>query len=69
MFSRWDFEPVKTTRRVADGRIDVAADRPARISVPVQWGRYRLEVSTGDRSGPLAWISSTVQPFVRAARM
>src|SRR5262249_22649924 len=42
----WDFEPVKTTKRVVDGQIDVAADRPARISVPVQWGRYRLEVST-----------------------
>src|SRR5262249_40936272 len=46
----WDFEPVKTTRRVADGQVDVAADRPARISVPVQWGRYRLEVSTSDRN-------------------
>jgi len=52
----WDFEPVKTTKRVADGRIDVAADRPARISVPVQWGRYRLEVSTGDRGGPLTSV-------------
>jgi uncharacterized protein YfaS (alpha-2-macroglobulin family) len=52
----WDFEPVKTTKRVADGRIDVAADRPARISVPVQWGRYRLEVSTGDRNGPLTSV-------------
>src|SRR5262245_15019471 len=52
----WDFEPVKTTRRVADGQIAVAADRPARISVPVQWGRYRLEVSTGDRSGPLTSV-------------
>jgi alpha-2-macroglobulin len=52
----WDFEPVKTTRRVADGQIDVAADRPARISVPVQWGRYRLEVSTSDRSGPLTSV-------------
>jgi alpha-2-macroglobulin len=52
----WDFEPVKTTRRVADGQIDVAADRPARISVPVQWGRYRLEVSTGDRNGPLTSV-------------
>src|SRR5499433_2528755 len=52
----WDFEPVKTTKRVADGRIDVAADKPARISVPVQWGRYRLEVSTGDRSGPLTSV-------------
>jgi uncharacterized protein YfaS (alpha-2-macroglobulin family) len=36
--------------------IDVAADRPARISLPVQWGRYRLEVSTGDRSGPLTSV-------------
>jgi alpha-2-macroglobulin len=44
----WDFEPVKTTKRVADGQINVAAERPARISVPVQWGRYRLEVSTGE---------------------
>src|SRR4029453_9908180 len=49
----WDFEPVRTTKRVADGAIDVAADKPARISVPVQWGRYRLEVSTADRNGPV----------------
>src|SRR5262249_55767027 len=52
----WDFEPVKTTRRVADGQVDVAADRPARISVPVQWGRYRLEVATSDRNGPLTSV-------------
>ena len=53
----WDFEPVKSTRRVADGQIDVAADRPARISVPVQWGRYRLEVSTTERNGPVTSIA------------
>jgi alpha-2-macroglobulin len=53
----WDFEPVKSTRRVADGQIDVAADRPARISVPVQWGRYRLEVSTSERNGPVTSIA------------
>ena len=53
----WDFEPVKTTRRVADGLVDVAADKPARISIPVQWGRYRLEVSTADRNGPMSSIS------------
>src|SRR5262249_53313247 len=44
----WDFEPIKLTRRVADGTINVAADTPARISVPVQWGRYRLEVTGSD---------------------
>ena len=52
----WDFEPTKSTKRVADGQIDVAADKPARISVPVQWGRYRLEVSTADRNGPATSI-------------
>jgi alpha-2-macroglobulin len=52
----WDFEPVKATRRVADGRIDVATAAPVRISVPVQLGRYRLEVSTPDRNGPVTSI-------------
>jgi uncharacterized protein YfaS (alpha-2-macroglobulin family) len=43
----WEFEPVKRTTRVADGALDVAAEKPARLSLPVQWGRYRLEVSNG----------------------
>jgi hypothetical protein len=45
---RWEFEPVKRTQRVANGNVDVAADKPARLSLPVKWGRYRLEVSTPD---------------------
>jgi uncharacterized protein YfaS (alpha-2-macroglobulin family) len=52
----WGYEPIKQTRRVADGRIDVAADRPGRVAVPVQWGRYRLEVSTGDPDGPVTSV-------------
>lgn len=47
----YEFEPVKTTRRVADGTFNVGTDMPARLSMPVQFGRYRLEVSSGDRSG------------------
>ncbi|MFY9822630.1 MAG: MG2 domain-containing protein, partial [Thermoanaerobaculia bacterium] len=53
----WEFEPVKTTKRVADGRVDVAVGKPARISVPVQWGRYRLEVSSTDRNGPITSLA------------
>ena len=53
----WEFEAVKSTKRVADGQLDVAADKPARISVPVQWGRYRLEVSTADRNGPVTSVA------------
>lgn len=47
--SHWEFEPIKRTERVANGTVDVAADKPGRISAPVKWGRYRLEVS--DASG------------------
>jgi uncharacterized protein YfaS (alpha-2-macroglobulin family) len=53
----WGYEPIKLTRRVADGRLDVAADRPGRIALPVQWGRYRLEVSTGDPNGPATSVA------------
>jgi uncharacterized protein YfaS (alpha-2-macroglobulin family) len=49
---RWEYEPVKSTRRMADGRIDVAAGTPGRISLPVTWGRYRLDVASDDRSIP-----------------
>jgi uncharacterized protein YfaS (alpha-2-macroglobulin family) len=63
----WEFEPVKKTRRVADGQMDLAADRPARISLPVQWGRYRLEVSTSDRSGPVTSVSFDAGWFAEAS--
>jgi uncharacterized protein YfaS (alpha-2-macroglobulin family) len=52
----WNYEPVKSSRRIADGAIDVTADGQAgRISLPVTWGRYRLDVS--DASGPLTQVS------------
>jgi len=47
--NQWEFEPIKRTARVANGTVDAAADKPGRISAPVKWGRYRLEVS--DASG------------------
>ncbi|PTM41050.1 alpha-2-macroglobulin [Bosea sp. 124] len=42
---RWNFEGVKSTRRVADGEIAVAEGSDARIAAPVQWGNYRLDVA------------------------
>ena len=41
---QWQFEAVKRTQRVANGTVDIAVDKPGRISAPVKWGRYRLEV-------------------------
>src|SRR5690606_15628585 len=54
---RWEYEPVKSTTRIADGSVDVTADDPVRIAVPVRWGRYRLEVSTGEADGPITAVT------------
>lgn len=43
---RWNYETVETKSRIANGTIDVAADRPAKIEAPVEWGSYRLEVES-----------------------
>jgi uncharacterized protein YfaS (alpha-2-macroglobulin family) len=50
--ARWEYEPVQSTKRVADGRVDVTADKPGRIAAPVTWGRYRLQVTSEDPNGP-----------------
>jgi uncharacterized protein YfaS (alpha-2-macroglobulin family) len=50
--SYWNYEPVTFTRAVASGTIDVTDDAEAGISVPVDWGRYRLEVESADPDGP-----------------
>jgi uncharacterized protein YfaS (alpha-2-macroglobulin family) len=54
---QWHYEPVKRTERVANGTTEAATDKPARISLPVKWGRYRLEVSTGDPNGPITSVT------------
>ena len=54
---QWEYEPIKRTERVASGTVDVASDKPARLSLPVKWGRYRLEVSTGEVNGPITSLS------------
>jgi alpha-2-macroglobulin len=54
---QWQFEPVKRAERVADGKVDVTADKAGRISLPVKWGRYRLEVSSGEPSGSVASLT------------
>ncbi|MFT0860169.1 alpha-2-macroglobulin family protein [Ancylobacter sp. G4_0304] len=43
--SSWDFEPVQSTSKVADGTLDLSEQAPARVEVPVQWGNYRFEVT------------------------
>jgi alpha-2-macroglobulin len=41
----WRYEPVDITRELLNGSVDAVAGDEARISMPVAWGRYRLEVA------------------------
>ena len=50
--SSWNYEPVTFTKSVASGQVDLAANNEATVSLPVDWGRYRLEVETADPAGP-----------------
>ena len=64
----WQYQPIKSTKRIADGVIDVAADKPGRIAVPVAaWGRYRLEVSTGEADGPMTTLAFTAGWYAEAS--
>jgi uncharacterized protein YfaS (alpha-2-macroglobulin family) len=58
--SSWDFEPVKSTTRVADGDLAIKADQPSRITLSPQPGRYRLDVKLTDADGPLTSVQFDV---------
>jgi uncharacterized protein YfaS (alpha-2-macroglobulin family) len=58
--SFWEYEPVKSTKRVADGDLVVAADKPARLEFSPQPGRYRLDVKSSDPNGPLTSVQFDV---------
>ncbi|TCL69516.1 alpha-2-macroglobulin family protein [Rhizobium sp. BK251] len=63
--SSWRFEPVSRTKQIANGSVDATADG-ATISVPVAWGRYRLEVETADAAGPASSVEFDAGWFVTA---
>src|SRR5271170_7899428 len=45
---RWSYEPVKSSKRIASGTIDIGADAPAKFSSAVGWGAHRLDIKTLD---------------------
>ncbi|MDF2096602.1 alpha-2-macroglobulin family protein [Aquibaculum arenosum] len=64
---RWSYEPVEYTSRVADGTVDLTAADPTRITAPVSWGRYRLEVSSPGDTGAASSIDFTAGWYVETA--
>jgi uncharacterized protein YfaS (alpha-2-macroglobulin family) len=57
---RWDFEVIKTPRKVADGTVDIAASASAEIVSAVDWGLYRLDVTSDDATHPHTSVSFSV---------
>jgi uncharacterized protein YfaS (alpha-2-macroglobulin family) len=62
----WRYEPITRTKQVANGSVDVTTDG-GRVSVPVEWGRYRLEVETADNGGPTSSVEFDAGWFVTAS--
>jgi uncharacterized protein YfaS (alpha-2-macroglobulin family) len=58
--SYWEYEPVKSTKRVGDGDVNLAADQAARLSFVPQPGRYRLDVKSTDADGPITSVQFDV---------
>ncbi|TNM60952.1 alpha-2-macroglobulin family protein [Aliirhizobium smilacinae] len=62
----WRYEPITRTKQVANGTVDVTTDG-GRVSVPAEWGRYRLEVETADNGGPTSSVEFDAGWFVTAS--
>ena len=56
----WNYEPVKSTKRVADGDIAVTPDKPGRIQLSPQAGRYRLDVKEPGNDAALTSVQFDV---------
>ena len=50
----WSYESTEYTDRVANGKTEAGADKPARVEGKLDWGHYRLTVESEDPNGPLA---------------
>lgn len=62
----WQYEAITLENQVSSGTIDIGADQPAAVSVPVEWGRYRLDVESPDADGPVASYEFDAGWFVEA---
>jgi uncharacterized protein YfaS (alpha-2-macroglobulin family) len=63
----WHFEPVKTTSRLSDGALDTAADKPGHIALPVNFGRYQLNVTSPEPNGPTTSVTFDAGWYVDAS--
>jgi uncharacterized protein YfaS (alpha-2-macroglobulin family) len=49
----WNYEPITSTVAISNGKIEASDNGEGKINLPVDWGRYRLEIATDDPTGPV----------------
>lgn len=52
----WTYEAVTVKRKIASGALAVTTEGAAKISQPIEWGRYRLDIASGDADGPASSV-------------
>ena len=65
--SSWSYEPITTSSLIQEGTVDAQATSEPQISVPVNWGRYRLEIESADADGPATSIDFEAGWYVEAS--
>jgi len=48
VYGNWNYEPVTTRERVANGEVTLGVDGAVQIEAPVDWGRYELKLENLD---------------------
>ena len=62
----WKYEPIKSAKQVATGTVSTTTDG-GEISVPVAWGRYRMEVESEAADGPTSSVEFDAGYYVAAS--
>lgn len=62
--SHWRYESVNLETKIADGTIDVDADALSKLSLPVEWGRYRLDLESHSKGSPATSVEFNAGWFV-----
>ena len=62
----WRYESVDIETKVADGKINISNEKNATLSMPVDWGKYRLDLETDAIDGPASSVEFNAGWFVDA---
>ncbi|WP_342453143.1 alpha-2-macroglobulin family protein [Jiella mangrovi] len=65
----WNYEPVKTSTRIANGTLAVSATATAELSLPVEWGEYELSIIDPENDAIPASVSFDAGWYVAAGSL